>query len=162
MAEMDVFTQAFACVIGHEGGFSINPADPGNWTESPVGKGQLRGTKYGISARSYPECDISSLSLEQAQQIYRRDFWDRIGADNLAAPLALLVFDAAVNNGVTRAVQWLATARKLAANSNGAELCAEYQAQRLIFMASLPTWKQFGKGWARRLCRLPYQSLTIT
>ncbi len=159
---METFIQAFACVVGHEGGFSNNPADPGNWTKSPSGTGQCRGTKYGISARSYPECDILNLSLEQAQLIYRHDFWDPIGADELPAPLALLVFDAAVNNGVTRAVQWLETARKQAANSTGAELCAEFQAQRLIFMAALPTWKQFGRGWARRLCRLPYQSLTIT
>jgi hypothetical protein len=25
-------------------------------------------------------------------------------------------------------------------------------------MTSLPTWKTFGIGWARRLCRLPYEA----
>jgi hypothetical protein len=34
-------------------------------------------------------------------------------------------------------------------------------AQRLAFMAALPTWKLFGLGWARRLCALPWQSLTM-
>jgi len=28
-------------------------------------------------------------------------------------------------------------------------------------MASLPGWRVFGLGWARRLCQLPYQSLTL-
>ncbi len=158
---MDTFNQAFARVIGHEGGLSVNPTDPGNWTGSPIGTGQCRGTKYGISAHSYPDCDILNLSLEQAQSIYRHDFWDRIGADDLPGPLALLVFDAAVNNGVGRALQWLEAARKQTADSTGAELCAEFQTQRMIFMAALPTWKRFGLGWARRLCRLPYESLTI-
>ena len=31
----------------------------------------------------------------------------------------------------------------------------------LAFMTSLPTWKTFGLGWARRLCRLPYEALAI-
>jgi hypothetical protein len=27
-----------------------------------------------------------------------------------------------------------------------------------MFMSSLATWKTFGIGWARRLCRLPYEA----
>ena len=42
-----------------------------------------------------------------------------------------------------------------AASAPGAALCAEFQAQRLSFMASLPTWRAFGLGWARRLCARP-------
>ena len=156
---MSAFEQAFAHIIGNEGGFTSNPADPGNWTGGKPGEGECRGTKYGISAHAYPDQDIPGLSLDDARAIYRRDYWDKIGADTLAGPLALLAFDAAVNNGVGRARQWLALARKQA---DGAEICAEFQAQRLAFMASLPTWKIFGLGWSRRLCRLPYQSLTMT
>ena len=33
-----------------------------------------------------------------------------------------------------------------------------YRIRRLLFMAGLPTWGQFGLGWARRLCLLPYQA----
>ena len=159
---MDSFEQAFACVVGHEGGLTMNPADPGNWTGGSPNAGQCRGTKYGISAHAYPGRNIANLSLDDAQAIYRQDYWDRVGAGGLPAPLALLVFDAAVNNGVARASQWLIAAQKQAPNTTGAEICAEFQAQRLTFMAALPTWKRFGLGWARRLCRLPYESLTMT
>ena len=171
------FAQAFTLVIGHEGGYSDESADPGNWTGGAVGAGELRGTKFGISAGAYPDLDIANLTLEQAQDIYRRDYWSRVRADDLPPPLALLVFDAAVNNGVGRATRWLQTAAgavadgvigpetmaaiAAAAKGGGAGLCAEFQAQRLAFMAGLPTWRVFGLGWARRLCALPYQSLTM-
>lgn len=156
---MAAFEQAFTQIIGNEGGFTNNRSDPGNWTGSCPGQGECRGTKFGISARAYPDLDIANLTLDDAHAIYRRDYWDKLKADELPGPLALLAFDAAVNNGLNRARQWLILARK---QSSGAEICAEFQAQRLIFMASLPTWKTFGLGWSRRLCRLPYESLTMT
>ena len=172
---MSPFEHAFAIVIGHEGGFSNERADPGNWTGGAVGAGRLAGTKYGISAAAYPALDIANLALADAQAIYKRDYWDRVQADALPPPLALLVFDAAVNNGLGHAARWLQMAAGVAvdgqlgpatlaaaASAPGAALCAEFQAQRLSFMASLPTWRAFGLGWARRLCALPYQSLTMT
>jgi hypothetical protein len=41
-------------VFKHEGGLSLIRADPGNWTGGKVGKGELRGTKYGIAAHAHP------------------------------------------------------------------------------------------------------------
>ena len=171
---MDVFEQAFAVVVGHEGGYSAEPGDPGNWTGGAEGAGRLAGTKFGISAAAYPDLDITGLTLADAQAIYRRDYWQRVQADALPAPLALLVFDSAVNNGVGHAARWLQTAAGVTADgligpatlaavarAEPATLCAEFQAQRLMFMASLPTWREFGLGWARRLCALPYQSLAL-
>ncbi len=176
---MSIFDQAFAIVVGHEGGYDATRGDPGNWTEGRVGVGQLHGTKFGISAAAYPTLDIANLALTDAQAIYRRDYWDPIAGDRLPAPVALLVFDAAVNNGRGRAARWLqdavgavadgmigdqtlaAVAAYVAAHG-GATLCAEFMAQRLAFMAALPSWRLFGLGWARRLCALPYQSLTMT
>jgi len=171
---MTSFEHALAVVVGHEGGFDATPADPGNWTGGAVGQGELRGTKFGISAAAYPRLDIASLTLDDAGAIYRRDYWDKVGGDALPPPLALLVFDAAVNNGVERAVLWLQAAAGVAADgelgpatlaaagrAEGAAICAEFMARRLTFMAALPTWRDFGLGWARRLCALPYQSLTM-
>ena len=156
---MTLFEQAFSHVIGNEGGFTNNQLDPGNWTSGRSGIGECRGTKYGISAHVYPDLDIPNLTLDDSRAIYRRDYWEKVDADTLPGPLALLVFDAAVNNGIGRTRQWLFAACK---QSDGAAICAEFQAQCLAFMASLPTWKIFGLGWSRRLCRLPYQSLTMT
>ena len=177
MTGMDkVFSQAFAVVVGEEGGFTNDSADPGNWTSGRCGVGVCAGTKYGISAAAYPGVDISALTLDAAAVIYRRDYWTPVQGDDLPPPLALLVFDAAVNNGVGRAVRWLQGAAGVAvdgvlgdktmaavrsASGSGAALLAEFQAQRLLFMAGLSTWRTFGPGWARRLCSLPFEAIKM-
>lgn len=163
------FERAFRIVVGEEGGYTTDPADPGNWTGGACGRGECRGTRWGVSAAAYPALDIAGLVLADAHAIYRRDYWDRVCGDALPPALALLVFDAAVNNGVGRAVRWLQGAAGVAQDGvPGAvtlaavrartplALCAEVQAQRLVFMAGLPGWGHFGLGWARRLCRLPF------
>jgi lysozyme family protein len=174
----DLFEQAFELVVGHEGGYSAEPEDPGNWTSGVVGRGVLRGTKFGVSAAAYPKISIANLSLQGAQTIYRSDYWDRIAGDALPPPLALLAFDAAINNGVASASRWLQMAvgadvdgdlgpqtRAMldAAVKAGSinSVCIEFQARRVDFMAGLATWRSFGLGWSRRLCSLPYQSLTM-
>jgi lysozyme family protein len=155
---VDIFERAFAITVGMEGGYSETSADPGNWTGGAPHVGDLKGTKYGISAASYPTLDISNLTLDQARAIYKRDYWDRIGADALAPALALLTFDAAVNNGVGRAKQWLLLVQR---QPDPRTACIEFMAQRTLFMASLPGWRNFGLGWARRLARLPYEAASI-
>lgn len=171
---MTAFDEAFRIVVGEEGGYTTNPADPGNWTGGACGRGLCNGTRYGVSAAAYPSLAIATLTLDAARAIYRRDYWDPVQGDRLPPPLALLVFDAAVNNGVSRAVRWLQQAagvapdgtmgpRTLAAVAARADqgMLAEFQAQRLVFMAGLPTWRTFGLGWARRLCRLPYAAIAM-
>ncbi len=171
---MSAFERAHRFVAAHEGGFTANPADPGNWTGRVVGRGVLKGTNWGISAGAYPDLDIRSLTREEAHAIYKRDYWDRLRCDDLPPPLALLVYDCGVNAGIGRAARLLQTAAgtkvdgvigpktlEAVARKPLADMLAEFQAQRLLFMASLPTWATFCKGWARRLCALPYQAVQM-
>lgn len=156
---MTAFDQAFEIVVGHEGGFSDDPNDPGG------------RTKYGISQRSYPDVNIAALTLDGAKALYRRDYWDKCGCDALDPGLALVVFDAGVNNGVGQAIRWLQGAVGVAAdgvigpvtrsaihNANDEETLVALHAARIYMMAGLSTWKNFGRGWSRRLARLPYQA----
>jgi lysozyme family protein len=173
---MDAFEQSFVYVIGNEGGYTSDPGDPGNWTGGRCGAGECHGTNWGISAAAYPELDIHALSLSDARDIYRRDYWNAAQCDKLAAPLALLVFDAAVSNGVGQAVRWLQAALHVTQDGVAGKgtlqaaqaqadhvqaLCAEFQANRLIFMTGLSGWKTFGNGWARRICSLPFQAMQL-
>ena len=59
------FDEAFRRLIGHEGGYSTDRRDPGNWTGGKVGVGVLKGTKYGIAANTYPNLDIKNLVVFQ-------------------------------------------------------------------------------------------------
>lgn len=146
------FDTAFERLVGHEGGYSNHPSDPGG------------ETKFGISKRSYPGEDIKGLTLDRAKLIYRRDFWGPAGCDAVPDALRYALFDFAVNSGVGRAVRTLQGVvgevqdgqlgpRTLQALGSmpAPRLCARFYGARLEFMTNLNTWGEFGKGWARRL-----------
>lgn len=165
---MSKFDRAFAQTVDAEGGLSLDPEDKGNWTGGQVGAGELRGSKFGISAASYPNLDISSLTLKQARDIYIKDFWNLLNLEDLPAPLGAVVFDAAVNHGPGNAVRLLQRALRVAADgqigpvtmaayrSTGAEATTvvRFMAYRIFFWADLKAWSSQGRGWARRGARM--------
>lgn len=141
---MDNFIKALDFVELAEGGYSEDEEDKGNWTGGAKGVGVLKGTKYGISAASFPELDIKNLTKHEARAIYKRDYWDTIDGDNLPWPLALVAFDHAVNAGVSRAQEAL----KEVSNTY------EYIARRLYDYTTYDTWEHHGRGWTRRMANL--------
>jgi lysozyme family protein len=66
-------------------------------------------TKYGISSKYYPDLDIANLSLETAVSIYHKDYWLEVGCSHYPDPLAIVMFDTAVNCGVSSTARWLQT-----------------------------------------------------
>jgi lysozyme family protein len=146
------FDIAFERLIGHEGRYVWHPNDPGG------------ETNWGISKRSYPNLDIKNLTEQQAKEIYKRDFWDRMRIEKLPPLIQFDVFDCCVNSGLQRASTLLQRAvgevedGLLGTNTMAAiagvepsHLLARFNAHRLIFMASLDGWPVFGRGWARRI-----------
>ena len=89
------FDDAVAFVLEREGGLSDLIGDSGGLT------------KFGISKNNHPKIDIANLTKEQAIEIYRTDYWQKLHCDELPSGLDLLVFDAAVNEGSVRAAQML-------------------------------------------------------
>lgn len=57
------FENLIGMILNHEGGYVNDPVDPGG------------ETKYGISKRTYPYLDIKNLTVDQAKDIYYRDWW---------------------------------------------------------------------------------------
>ena len=158
------FDQAFERLIGHEGKFTNDRQDRGNWTTGVIGKGELKGTKYGISAMTYPDLDIKSLSLQQAKKIYKRDWWDKINADQIDSALVFQVWDFAINAGMGTAKRKLQLAVGVLDDGiignltiqaiNKAELndiLLKFNAERLKYYTSLSTWPRYGKGWTLRV-----------
>lgn len=146
------FDECFEQLLGHEGGYVNHPADPGG------------ETKYGISKRSYPSEDIKGMTVERAKAIYLHDFWGPAGCDAVPAALRMPLFDMAVNSGVRAAVRTLQRAvgevpdgvlgvRTLQAvgSTDARAIRARFNGHRLAFMAGLPTWPAFSRGWARRI-----------
>lgn len=107
---MSAFDRAFENSIGHEGGFQIDSRDKGNWTGGTVGVGTLKGTKYGISAMTYPKEDIKNLTIERAKEIYFNEWWIELSCDlieDINPDVAIEIFDTAINVGGRRASRWL-------------------------------------------------------
>ncbi|MDR1208265.1 MAG: hypothetical protein LBJ89_02845 [Holosporales bacterium] len=90
---MGDFAKAIKFVLANEGGISDEVHDSGGVT------------KFGISQKSYPDCDIENLTEEDAIEIYRQDFW--LPYQDFDDRLATKVFDLSVNMGHKRAVQIL-------------------------------------------------------
>lgn len=78
------------------------------WEAGYVDDSVAGATKYGISQRAYPTLNIETLTPDEAMEIYRADYWNKCGCDNLAYPWDIITFDSAVNCGVSRAMNWLA------------------------------------------------------
>ena len=153
------FDTAFAKLLGHEGDFSDHPADPGGATRFGITEAVARTAGY--------RGDMRELPLDLAKRIYRHEYWDAVRADELPAGIRLVMFDAAVNSGVGQAIRWLQRAvgaaddgvlgpRTLAAVGalSADSVRMKLLAQRLRFMAGLPNWPAFSRGWARRICDL--------
>lgn len=163
---MPQFRKYIDRILSHEGGFSLNRNDPGNWTGGRIGVGELKGTKFGIAANTYPHLDIANLTREDAVEIYRRDFWDAIGATRLPAALAFSALDGAVNSGVARSIMWIQRAAGAADDGlwgpetqtlvqcrDPNDLAMRYNAERLDFMTRLKNWPDASRGWARRIAQ---------
>lgn len=151
---MSDFHRAFDLLMESEGGYSDDPADPGG------------ETNLGISKRAYPKEDIRFLTLYQAKELYKRDYWDAIRADELPYPINILIFDAAVNQGKKAAVRMLQEALKIkqdgvigqqtikAAVAASDAVCADYLSIRAVRYANTANFGRFGRGWMRRLFNL--------
>ena len=161
---MAAFDTAFDRVFTNEGGFTDDPEDRGNWTSGVVGQGELKGTKFGISAMTYPALDIRNLTKQEAKDIYRVDWWWALDMDNFRPAMAYQMFDAAINHGMRRATKILQ--RAVGAKPDGLigpktmgrvsgtdinDLLFAFLAERLEFMTRVGTWDNYGKGWARRI-----------
>ena len=146
------FDQAFDRLLGHEGGYTFNQADPGG------------ETNWGISKRSYPNLDIKALTVDQAKSIYQHDYWQPCQIELLPEEVQYDMFDAAVNSGRVQATKWLQMAvrvepdgffgpKTLNACISATDVSKRFNGYRLQFMSSLPAWKDFSRGWANRIAK---------
>ena len=89
---MPAFERALAFLLAQEGGYVNDPSDTGG------------ETNFGLSRRSYPNEDIKGLTRDRAAFLYHEDYWRPIRGDDIPEPLALVLFDWAVNSGVPTAI----------------------------------------------------------
>jgi lysozyme family protein len=165
------FDEALKAILHHEGNFVNHPKDPGGMTNLGVTK---RVWEEWVG-HEVDEKAMRALTPADVDTLYRRKYWDKVRGDELPAGVDYAVFDAAINSGPGRASKWLQTA--VGAVPDGAigpgtlakvqemdakAIVEKYQATRLAFLQSLPTWDTFGKGWGRRVTEVKDAALRMT
>lgn len=141
------FNKALKVILHNEGGYSNNPKDPGGATNKGITQ-----TTYDFwrTAHSKPHQSVKNITNEEVSNIYYGNYWKAVGADKtISYPLALMMFDTAVNCGV-------GTAKRLVQQANYD--VKKMSALRLQYYKSLKTWNTFGRGWSNRLAYVNKQA----
>ncbi|WP_346667589.1 glycosyl hydrolase 108 family protein [uncultured Desulfovibrio sp.] len=137
------FERAHAFTARWEGGLVDHPDDPGGitnhgvsfrWVKELAEEARRRCLGEGrhcenCSRQGGPRCEMRALDMdtdgdvdaddiractkEQAAALFRRHFWDKLACDALPLPLAVTLYDGAVNMGPARAVRQLQAALNL-------------------------------------------------
>lgn len=159
-----MFETTFERIIGNEGKFQDDSKDRGNWTSGIIGQGQLKGTKYGIAAMTYPSLDIKNLTLDDAKKIYYNQWWIPLKMNQFPKALQYQMIDASINHGMHETSKMLQ--RAIGANPDGIlgpvsistlnrldvnDVLMLFLSYRLEFMTNIRTWDTYAKGWTRRV-----------
>lgn len=91
----DIFEKAIGFTLKWEGGYVYDPQDPGG------------PTKFGVAKRYHEDLDIKNLTIEQAKNVYYKEYWLPASCDDFGKYSAICIFDASVNCGLHRAIQFL-------------------------------------------------------
>jgi lysozyme family protein len=164
------FDDALAAVLEHEGGFVNHPKDPGGMTNLGVTK-RVWETWVG---KAVSEADMRALTPATVAPMYRKQYWDAVKGDELPSGLDYLMFDFAINAGVSRAIRTMQKA--IGTTPDGAigpktmqalrdadpdALIAKFSDEKEAFYRSLPTFATFGKGWLRRVAEVKSHAVTL-
>jgi lysozyme family protein len=149
------FTDMVKVILKNEGGLVNNPADPGGLTN------------MGVSQRAYPNLDIRNLSKAQAEAIYKKDYWDKLGISGINDDnLKLHILDHGVNAGTSSAAKLLQqlvkepktgiitadTVKKANAYiATGMDLTKYYKELRKSDYRTKSNYGTFGKAWEARV-----------
>lgn len=154
-----IFEDAVKLILKHEGGYVFDEADPGG------------ETNFGISKASYPHLDIKELTIEQAIEIYKNDFWDKYQVESLPALLRLTFFDCCVNQGPTWTIKSLQLMlmveddgvlgpKTISAMSSfrPIDIFEVFTMKRFNRYSKNSNWSRYGIGWFKRLIDITVRS----
>lgn len=150
---MSSFDDAFDTLLGHEGGFVDNPADPGGATRWGITQRVARADGY--------TGPMQSLPVERAKSIAKRLYWDVLRCDEYDPRIAFQCFDALYNGG--RVVTWMQQASGAKADgvlgpktiaavkaADPLRFIMRFIAYRQVYMTNIKPWPTFSRGWIRR------------
>lgn len=165
------FDEALKRVLVHEGGYVNHPADPGGATNRGVTQRVYDGYRDRLGRKRQ---SVRSITVAEVADIYKRQYWDAIRADDLPSGVDYCTFDAAVHSGSSQSAKWLQRAVGVTADgqvgeatleatrkANAASVINSSCDRRLSMLRGLKTWGTFGKGWSSRVADVRKVSLDM-
>lgn len=138
----DNWSRCLEFTLDQEGGWSDRADDKGGPTMAGITMGTFTRWRLAHGQPVPTKADLRNIDGETVEAIYYNWYWLVSGADTMAWPVNLAVFDLAVNGGPGRSAQAVAEV--------GLDFAA-LMAWRLAWYKRLDDWPIFGAGWARRV-----------
>lgn len=159
------FAVCLSLTLVYEGGYSNHPRDPG--------KATMRGITQSVYddwrvMQGLPKQSVRLIASTEVSTIYQWRYWDAARCGSLPVGVDYAMFDFAVNSGVRRATICLQRALEIKddgamgpitvakaigfCHAHGNDALSDMLCNaRMTFLKSLPTYKDFGKGWEARV-----------
>lgn len=154
------FDKSLNYAFRSEGGYVDDPKDRGGATNLGVTFKVLQAYR----GRPITKEDVKRLTKAEAGEIYRKQYWDAVKADDLPSGVDYFLFDFAINSGPARAV--ISLQRVLRVKQDGIlglltldklkeldviDVIDKLWEERLRFLKQTHGWARFGKGWNKRV-----------
>lgn len=171
---MKSIDQMIRDVLVREGGYIDHPSDRGG----PTNYGITQKTLSRYYGRAATTAEVKALSIDVAEEIYKRNYFYGPSIDSLDETLQPFIFDSAVNHGPRRAIKFLQSVCNQAGcdprlSEDGAigpntrrginwalkemgdtfleALIEERKNFYLVIVAARPSQKIFLEGWMNRI-----------
>lgn len=154
MSPITSYDDAFTALMGNEGGYSNNPADPGGETMWGITLRVARANGYTGPMRNLPQSTAKSIA--------KSEYWDKVKGDAFPPQIAFQMFDAIYNGG--RPAQWIQQAAGVTVDgaigpatiaavkaADPDKIIMRFDAYRLQYLAALPARTTFAGGWMNRI-----------
>lgn len=146
------FEACLAVTAKWEGGWSFHDADRGGRTMYGI----TQATLGAFLGRPASVAEIRALTKERAKEIYRKLFWDAIGAEAMPKGVDLACWDWGVNSGAARGKRAYADVRTKFAKAH--EMVKAVCKARYTFFNTIiakdASQGVFKKGWFRRVAAI--------
>lgn len=173
------FEKSFPNLLKHEGGFTNHPNDPGGDTNKGITMKTFRYVAEKLLGIEPTLENLKALTDEQAKEIYRAEYWDKIKGDEIQLhELADIVFDFYVNAGfqavkmLQKIINSMSMGEKISVDGvmgiytltalnklNQKEVYRRYRTERVIYYNEIarenPKMKVFLEGWLNRVSSFP-------
>jgi lysozyme family protein len=159
------FRECLAFVLKWEGGYVNDPLDAGGATNKGITQ---RTFTAWLRGRKQTSRDVKTIRDDEVESIYFEQYWTPIAGERMNQPVDLVLFDAAVQHGASRAIRLLQEAMQMPvdgalnqATLNSAMLDAPAQLAQDVMTCRAGFYKRivennrsqakFAEGWANRL-----------